>query len=304
MNINEISGRKKREGFKGEQYIVLPTEEFKEYANHPQVRRMLVTDIGFFPKAEHHYRERKEGIEEYIFLYCTAGSGTVNIEGKEYAVGANEALCIPRYKRHYYYASQSDPWSILWMHFKGGDTAFFPLEECRVIRFETENASERMQSMFKLLFRAMEAHYTLGNFIYIAYVVGLILAETYFREKRNATQIQNRHVSNIIRYMYRNIAKNLTLNQLSKEFGLSKSYLNSIFQEYTNHAPLDFFIELKMKEACKMLRLSDVHIYEVAQKLGYKDQYYFSRIFKKVVGISPSGYKQSDYFTEKSGGME
>ena len=62
---------------------------------------------------------------------------------------------------------------------------------------------------------------------------------------------------------------------------------------------MDFFINLKMKEACKMLRSSEMYIYEIAQKLGYSDQYYFSRIFKKVVGMSPKKYKNSDYFHYK-----
>lgn len=62
---------------------------------------------------------------------------------------------------------------------------------------------------------------------------------------------------------------------------------------------MDFYISLKMKEACKLLRSTNLYIYEVAQQLGYQDQYYFSRIFKKVVGISPKEYKNSEYFHYK-----
>ena len=70
----------KSDGFKGEQMIVLPTESFQDYVEHPQVRRLYLTDVGFFPRAEHHYRERKEGIEEYIFMYCTEGSGIIVVK--------------------------------------------------------------------------------------------------------------------------------------------------------------------------------------------------------------------------------
>ena len=62
---------------------------------------------------------------------------------------------------------------------------------------------------------------------------------------------------------------------------------------------MDFYISLKMREACKLLKVTDFYIYEVAQRLGYKDQYYFSRIFKKVVGISPKEYKYGDYYHYK-----
>lgn len=274
--------------------LVLPTESFQEYMEHPLVRRLYLTDVGYFPHAAHHYRERKDGIEEYIYLYCMEGSGTIVVEGKEYVLHANQAFCIPRFKGHRYYASEKDPWSILWVHFKGEDIAQYPLESCQKIAFTSQHATNRMQFLFELLIRVLESNYTLGNFIYISQVLGMILAETYYREKHHTTQEQNKHVTNVIRYMYKHLEENMTLEQIAQEFQLSKSYLNAIFQKYTQHAPMDFFISLKMKRACQLLRASDCYIYEVAQRLGYSDQYYFSRIFKKIVGMSPKEYRESD----------
>lgn len=276
--------------------IVLPTEAFQDYVKHPQVRRLYLTDVGYFPCARHHYRERKDGIEEYILIYCAEGNGMIHVDGIQYELHENEAFCIPRFKGHSYYAVEDNPWSILWVHFKGEDTKYFPLEECRIVHFVFDNSTNRMMFLFELLFRVLEGNYTLGNFIYISQVLALILAETYDREKQDTTLMQNKYVTAIIRYMYKHIQENLTLEQIIKEFDLSKSYLNTIFQKYTQHAPMDFYINLKMKEACKLIRATDLYIYEVAQKLGYQDQYYFSRIFKKVVGISPKEYKNSDYY--------
>lgn len=55
---------------------------------------------------------------------------------------------------------------------------------------------------------------------------------------------------------------------------------------------MDFFQELKMKEACKLLRSTELYIYQIGQRLGYQDPYYFSRIFRKVVGVSPTEYQE------------
>ena len=295
MSVFEENGSK----FWGEQAIVLPTEAFQDYVEHPQVRRMYLTDVGFYLRARDHFRERKEGIEEYILIYCTEGSGVIWVEDREYHLHPNEAFCIPRFKGHRYWASSEDPWSILWVHFKGEDTHFFPLDKERVVKMISANASNRMMFLFELLFKVLNGNYTLGNFIYISQVLSLILAEIYEREKKDSTQEQNKFVTNVVRYMYRHIYENITLDTISEDFKLSKSYLNAIFQKYTRHSPMDFFINLKMKEACKMLRSSEMYIYEIAQKLGYSDQYYFSRIFKKVVGMSPKEYKNSDYFHYK-----
>ena len=94
--------------------------------------------------------------------------------------------------------------------------------------------------------------------------------------------------------MSRHLEENLKLEDIAEEFELSKSYLNAIFQKYTQHPPMDFFLNLKMKRARRLLRATDSYVYEVARQLGYSDQYYFSRIFKKVVGMSPKEYKHSD----------
>ena len=79
--------------------------------------------------------------------------------------------------------------------FQGEDTVHFPLEEGRVISFQSQHATGRMQYLFELLFRVLEGNYTLGNFIYISQVLSLILAETYNREKKDSVPEQNRHVT-------------------------------------------------------------------------------------------------------------
>lgn len=289
--MNKIM-EKKRDGFKGERLIVLPIEVFADYVKHPQVKRMYLTDIGFFPKAKHHYRERKEGVDQYIFFYCTDGKGIISVNGKQYELHKNEAFCIPRNQSHTYYACDDDPWSILWVHLKGEDTKYFPLDECKIIHFSTDASTNRMFFLFDLLFRVLEVtHYSLGNFIYISQILNLILAETYCREKPKSISKENRYVTHIIRFMYKNLHRNLTLNEVLIEFGYSKSYLNEIFQKATKHSPMDFYLNIKMQEACKLLRSSDLLVYEIAQQLGYKDQYYFSRIFKKIIGVSPLTYR-------------
>lgn len=285
---------RKGDGFRGERMIVLPIEVFSEYVGHPLVRRLYLTDVGFFPQAKHHYVERKEGLEEYIFVYCTEGEGTVSVNGKKYVLHENEAITIPRFKKHYYYSDKKNPWSILWVHFKGEDTQYYPLDDCRVVKFMSNRVKNRMLFLFEQLLHVLEGNYTQGNFIYLSEVLSLILAETYAREKKDEAGEQNKHVTNIIKYMYSHIAENLTLEQICKEFELSKSYVNSIFLKCTQYAPMDFFINLKIREACNALRSTDQYIYEIAQSLGYRDQYYFSRLFKKVVGVSPKEYRNNE----------
>ncbi len=290
----ENTENRKMDGFKDERLIVLPTEAIADFSQHPLIKRLYLTDVGFFPAAANHYRERKEGIDEYILIYCMKGEGIIELGREKYYLHENEAFCIPSRTGHVYYAVKDNPWTILWVHFKGEDVGLYPLDGRKVIRFLSQNALNRIQSLFELLFWVLDRNYTLGNFIYVSQVLQLILSEIYYREKGQEIPAQNKHVTNVIRYMYKNIDKELTLADISEEFQLSKSYLSAIFKSYTKKSPIEFFLELKMNEACKYLRSSDVYIYEVANMLGYSDQYYFSRIFKKIVGVSPKEYRKDD----------
>lgn len=284
----------KKDGFTGQRMVVLPIETFSGDIGNPLVRRLYLTDVGFFPKAENHYREREKGAEEYIFFYCTEGKGSIYVNDRRYLLREREAFCIPANQKHRYFADRENPWSILWVHMKGEDLRYYPLEECKIVKFESVYATNRMMFLFDLLFRVLDRNYTLGNFIYISQVLGLILAETYMREKTHDKMGQNRHVTEIIKYMSEHMEENLTLEELSEKFQLSKSYISAAFTKYTQHSPIDFLIKMKMGEACKLLKNSDIYVYEVAQRVGFADQYYFSRVFKKEVGISPKEYKENN----------
>jgi AraC family transcriptional regulator of arabinose operon len=291
--MSEFTG--KSDGFKDERYIIIPTESFSDYAEHPLVRTLYPTDVGFFPKAVAHYKERDEGADQYILIYCIEGKGTINVNGRTYHIKRAEAFCIPRGNKHRYYADSEDPWSILWIHFKGENTRYYPLDECRTVQINSNYSENRMTGFFNLMFRVLERNYTMGNFIYLSQVLSLLLAEVYFRERADETSDQNRQVTMVIRFMYNNLTRQLTLEEISEEVKLSRSYLNSIFKEQTGRSPVDFFIHVKMQEACKLLESTNMYIYEVSVSLGYTDPYYFSRIFKKVVGVSPKEYKKGDY---------
>ena len=281
-----------QDGFPGEELAVISVESFRDYIRNPIVQRLYVTDIGYFPNAEHHYMHRESGVPQYIYFYCTDGSGAIKIGNTQYSLSRNQAFTIPAGESHAYWANEKDPWSILWMHFSGSDTGLYPLEEKQVITFDTAYASTRMMEYFSNLLRVIRGHFTLGNFIYITNTISVILSETYFREKKDNANPSDRTLTEIIRYMVKNIGRNLTLDELCGEFSYSKSHINNLFHRYTQQPPLGFFQSLKMKQACIMLRHSNKMVYEIAQELGYSDPFYFSRAFQRTIGVSPREYRK------------
>jgi AraC-like DNA-binding protein len=97
-------------------------------------------------------------------------------------------------------------------------------------------------------------------------------------------------VDKSILFMQKNINKGLKIKELSINVNLSDSHYSKLFRHKTGSSPLDYFINLKMQEAIRLLSNRSLRIKEVAFKLGYNDPCYFSRIFSKHVGVNPQSF--------------
>ncbi|QHW32775.1 AraC family transcriptional regulator [Paenibacillus rhizovicinus] len=97
----------------------------------------------------------------------------------------------------------------------------------------------------------------------------------------------------IIAYMKEHLADNLTLDQLCQAVHLGKTRLKEIFQTRIGTGAMDYFKQLKIKEAKSLIREMQFNHTEIAAKLGYGSIHYFSRDFKRSTGMSPSEYARS-----------
>ncbi len=94
----------------------------------------------------------------------------------------------------------------------------------------------------------------------------------------------------IILYLEANSSSNLNTNNLSEEIGLSYKYLCSLFKQQTAMSIHEYHTNIRMNEAARLLRETGMNVSEVCYCVGYKDPFYFSNVFKKIKGKSPSKY--------------
>ncbi|MDZ7720568.1 MAG: helix-turn-helix transcriptional regulator [Balneolaceae bacterium] len=91
--------------------------------------------------------------------------------------------------------------------------------------------------------------------------------------------------------MKKNVDQHLKLEELAKHASFSVSHYSNLFKKKTGFAPIEYFIHLKIQKACQYLDLTSLNIYEIAETLGYTDPHYFSRLFQKVMGVSPTAFR-------------
>lgn len=111
---------------------------------------------------------------------------------------------------------------------------------------------------------------------------------------KNKRRTYKEHViSNVQKYINNHIEERLTLNEVSAVFGLSANYLSALFKKTCGIGFSEYVTQKKISRAKTMLLEQDLKIYEAADKLGFESAFYFSKVFKKVEGISPREYIQS-----------
>jgi two-component system response regulator YesN len=100
-------------------------------------------------------------------------------------------------------------------------------------------------------------------------------------------------VNDIMHYLQNNYQRSIELSDLTQRFNISPSYLMTIFKKKTGITPINFLIQNRIQRAKKMIEDDpSIDIKTVGELVGYEDQHYFSRIFKKITGLSPSHYKE------------
>jgi AraC-like DNA-binding protein len=121
-----------------------------------------------------------------------------------------------------------------------------------------------------------------------------LLASFKYREhyQRNIEMAKHDMVKKSILFMQDHINESLVLKDIASHCGYSVSHFSLMFRKKTTRSPIGYFISLKMQRACQMLDFTLMHIKEIAAELDFEDQFYFSRLFRKVIGESPSAYRK------------
>ena len=100
----------------------------------------------------------------------------------------------------------------------------------------------------------------------------------------------NRVIEETIAYMGNHYNQVISLTDLARLAGLSKSHYSRLFKKNVGYSPIEYLTHLRIDRAKELLAHSDIRIKEVSQSVGYEDELYFSRIFKKIAGVSPTQF--------------
>lgn len=114
------------------------------------------------------------------------------------------------------------------------------------------------------------------------------------REERPGASVEM--AQELVEYMRINVYKNLSLQDMAQHFDISSSYICRLFKMYYSDTPISYYNRIKIEEARTMLTdYPNMRVKDIAEMLGFSDQYYFSKVFKQQYGVSPLVYRSQIY---------
>lgn len=274
---------------------MLPRKVVERALEHVLLRGLLPTDVGYFPKAAGHYMERRVGVNQAIFIYCTHGRGWCELGGQRHGLEAGDLLVIPPETPHVYGADEEHPWTIAWIHVTGANLGFFLTElgvspEHPVIYLGED---PQLLALFEEVLADLEHGYAPAQLLYasqaLAHLLGVMIWHRQQRWRGDPNPSQK--INQSIAYMKQHLETPLHVSTLATLANLSPSHYTALFRQHTGYAPIGYLIRLRMHWACQLLDTTNLPVKNIAASLGYDDQFYFSRVFKAVNEASPTEYR-------------
>ena len=112
------------------------------------------------------------------------------------------------------------------------------------------------------------------------------------RLRRERSQREARPITDAKHFIQQHYQESLRLEDVSNAVGFNATYFSAMFKKETGQNFMDYLTELRMNKAKELLCGDECSVQDVAEQVGYRDLKYFSRLFKKTTGISPSDYKK------------
>ena len=217
------------------------------------------------------------------------------VGGRTWEVSAGDLFFARPSQLIRYTADEHQPWEYSWVGFNGACAhklaAQLPFtDDSPVHRAQDPDAMRTaLASQVRPPTCGLQPQDEAAMVGYLYLFIAALMKETIAGKPHTASS-SSQYVLNAIKYIQFNYSHDISIDDVAKSVGVSRSHLYRVFMLNVGKSPIDYLTEYRINEACKLLRAGNLSIAEVAVSVGFFDQFYFSRVFKRAKGVPPSKY--------------
>lgn len=251
---------------------------------------LSVYNVGF-QRCEPEYSWGPGIRDHYLLHYVKDGRGTLKTPDGIFPVSAGSIFLIRPSELVTYTADKDSPWEYYWVGFNGTEAhrlinlTPFSSDE-RVLKIGENNLSELLMQIYESRGNSSACEAKMLGFLY--QFLGILMEKS---KKKPPKKIHTKlYIEQATKFISYNYSSDITIEDVAKAAKISPSHLYRVFSSELGMSPTQFLMSYRINEACSILKTENLSIAEVSASVGFSDPFYFSRVFKKIKGVSPRGY--------------
>ena len=226
------------------------------------------------------YELSSEKIPYMDLTYCISGEMEYIYQDKEYILKNGDAILFPQGTKRIRKRTEGKTiycsFNISYEEFEPKVKGYLPDS----IRFDTVRVLESVKKCSDSV-SDLKQEKCLALFLYL-----------YYQLVESAGNNENPHIKNIKKYIEKHYKEKITLKEIAKEVHLAPEYCCSLFAKQTGGTLFDFIALQRIEDAKALIITTDYPLTKIAQESGFYDYNYFSRVFKKLTGLTASNYRK------------
>jgi len=279
--------------------LVIPVFLLNKLKQHPLTQGLYPISLGQSSQNSG-YQINQQKMNHHCLVYCQTGEIILNDNGRSLRIKRGDIALKSPSQSLQINTQDNQNHDYYWINFTGN----LALDFAQRLLMKMDNDIAHVGDLtnifndFDELLALGQKGYTATNVIHAVHVLQQALSFLALQLRLNVFNKSSKFDLEAIENLMRNnLHHELNLDTLAHYSQLSKYHFCKKFKELTDSTPIQHFINMKMQKACFLLDNTTDAIKKVAEALGYSDPYYFSRLFKKTVGMSPKQYRGSHQST-------
>lgn len=257
---------------------------------------LSVYNVGY-QKCEPEYQWGPGVRDHYCIHHILSGSGYYTTGGVSRRLTAGDTFILYPGVELQYQADGKEPWEYAWAGFMGADAASiirntgFGKETPYILKgkIPENKIREGLERIYRKKGNTYEAAVAMTGELYSLLALFMHYSDRGEQEK----DVQLTYVEKAQSYIGTNYSYPITVEDVAAYVGISRSHLFRAFQSYMGKSPKEYLTEYRTQQACHLLKETDLSVSAIAYSVGFANNLYFSKAFKKQKGIGPSEYRKT-----------
>lgn len=258
---------------------------------------LLVTAAGYYRvhTSEVIETDRPNGRGDYQLLYISSGKLHLYVDGEDRIITKGNMLLFRPGEAQLYNLYSADKPETYWVHFTGSDVDllldYYGMPKDENVFFT--GTSPDYQWLYKQMIQELQLRrVNYEDLLNMNLRHIFLIINRFLKEGTELDSDALNEVERATHYFNENYNQNICIKDYAADRHMSDCWFNRTFKKVTKVTPIQYIISLRITSAINLLENTDHNIKQISSMVGYDDEYYFSRLFKKSTGLSPTEYRK------------